>query len=257
MDESISPGMLNDLLGASPPPTIVDVRQPDAFDAAEMLIVGARRRAPGELDTWRGEFADGQPVVVYCAHGKDTSQTIAEVLRTHSAAARYLEGGIARWIELGLPTRRKIGDTPGRWVTRERPTIDRIACPWLIWRFIDPAAEFLYVRPEKVRETASQSGATSYDIADVEFGHRGNQCSFDAFIRIYCISDPALDRLATIVRGADTSRPELAPQSAGLLAISQGLKANFTDDHAMLAQGQVIYNAHYAWCRQQVGEARR
>jgi rhodanese-related sulfurtransferase len=257
MDESISPEMLNDLLGASPPPTIVDVRQPDAFDAAETLIVGARRRAPGEIENWRDEFAHGRAVVVYCAHGKETSQTIAGTLRAHGAAARFLEGGIAQWIELGLPTRRKIGDTPGKWVTRERPTIDRIACPWLIRRFIDPAAEFLYVRPEKVRETATQTGATPYDIADVEFGHRGNQCSFDAFIRIYGIADPALDRLATIVRGADTSRPELTPQSAGLLAISQGLKVNFADDHAMLAQGQVIYDALYAWCRQHVGEARR
>ncbi len=145
--------------------------------------------------------------------------------------------------------------SPSKWVTRERPRIDRIACPWLIARFIDPKAEFLYVPAQSVRKVAAETGATPYDIPDVEFGHRGEHCSFDAFIRVFEISDPALDRLALIVRGADTSRLELTPQSPGLLAISDGLRANFADDHAMLAHGMVVYDALYAWGRTQAEAA--
>jgi hypothetical protein len=150
-----------------------------------------------------------------------------------------------------MPTRRRTGTSPGKWVTRERPKVDRIACPWLISRFIDPEAEFLYVPSTQVREVAAKTGAVPYDIADVEFGHVGDQCSFDAFVRIYGISDRALDRLALIVRGADTGAPELTPQSPGLVALSQGLSATFADDHEMLKHGMVVYDALYAWCRAQ------
>jgi len=136
-----------------------------------------------------------------------------------------------------------------KWVTRERPKIDRIACPWLIARFIDPQAEFLYVPAEEVMRVAAETGATPYDIPGVEMGHVGDQCSFDAFLRKYNLEDPALHRLATIVRGADTAKPELTPQSHGLLAISLGLSRNFTNDHEMLKHGKVIYDALYAWCR--------
>ncbi len=136
-----------------------------------------------------------------------------------------------------------------RWVTRERPKIDRIACPWLIARFIDPQAEFLFVPADEVMRVAAETGATPYDIPGVEMGHVGELCSFDAFLKKYNLKDPALDRLAAIVRGADTGRPDLAPQSHGLLAISLGLSRNFTDDHEMLKHGKVIYDALYAWCR--------
>ena len=138
-----------------------------------------------------------------------------------------------------------------KWVTRERPKIDRIACPWLIARFIDKAPEFLYVPRDAVMETADATGAIPYDVPNVELGHVGEKCSFDAFIAEYKLDAPGLDRLADIVRGADTSRPELTPQSAGLLAISQGLSANFADDHEMLRHGMVVYDALYAWCREQ------
>jgi len=136
-----------------------------------------------------------------------------------------------------------------KWVTRERPKIDRIACPWLIARFIDKAPEFLYVPADQVLKVAAETGATPYDIPGVAMTHVGDLCSFDAFIRQHGLSDPALDQLATIVRGADTSRLDLAPQSAGLYAISLGLSHNFADDHQMLAHGLVIYDALYAWCR--------
>jgi hypothetical protein len=134
-------------------------------------------------------------------------------------------------------------------VTRERPKIDRIACPWLIRRFIDPQAEFLYVPTNKVVSVAADMGAIPYDIEGVTFAHEGERCSFDTIVRIFGISDPALDRLATIVRGADTSRHDLAPQCGGLFAISLGLSANFPDDHEMLRHGLVIYDALYTWCR--------
>jgi hypothetical protein len=136
-----------------------------------------------------------------------------------------------------------------KWVTRERPKIDRIACPWLITRFIDKAPEFLYVPNNKVLKVAEETGATPYDIPDVKFSHVGDKCSFDAFLHHYGLKDPALDQLAVIVRGADTSRPDLTPQSPGLLAISLGLSAVFTDDHEMLRHGMVLYDALYAWCR--------
>ena len=140
-----------------------------------------------------------------------------------------------------------------KWVTRERPRIDRIACPWLIARFIDKQPEFLYVPATEVRAVAEKTGATPYDIPNVKFGHVGDKCSFDAFIAEYKFSAPGLDKLADIVRGADTSRPDLTPQSHGLLAISTGLGQVYADDHEMLGHGMVIYDALYAWCRQQAG----
>ncbi len=136
-----------------------------------------------------------------------------------------------------------------RWVTRERPKIDRVACPWLIRRFIDPEAVFLFVPPARVSEVAQDTGATPFDVEGVELSHDGPRCSFDAFLVKYRLEDPHLAELATIVRGADTDRLDLAPQAAGLLAISLGLSHNFADDHEMLRQGFVVYDALYAWSR--------
>ena len=141
-----------------------------------------------------------------------------------------------------------------QWITRERPKIDRIACPWLILRFIDAQAQFHYVPNDQVLKLASQTGAIPYDIPGVELTHVGELCSFDAFLKKYQLGDPALTRLAVIVRGADTSRLDLAPQSAGLYAISLGLSATVTDDHEMLRHGLVIYDALYAWCATLQGE---
>jgi len=136
-----------------------------------------------------------------------------------------------------------------KWVTRERPKIDRIACPWLIARFIDKAPEFLYVPTRDVLKTADETGATPYDIPGVEMSHVGELCSFDAFLKKYNLTDPALHQLAAIVRGADTGRPDLTPQSPGLLALSLGLSQLYADDHEMLKQGLIFYDALYAWCR--------
>lgn len=136
-----------------------------------------------------------------------------------------------------------------KWITRERPKIDRIACPWLIARFIDPEPEFLFVPSGDVLRIAAETGAVPYDIPGVELSHVGELCSFDAFLSKYHLVDPALAQLAAIVRGADTARLDLAPQAAGLLALSLGLSHNFPDDHGMLGHGIVIYDALYAWCR--------
>jgi hypothetical protein len=144
-----------------------------------------------------------------------------------------------------------------KWVTRERPKIDRIACPWLITRFIDSAPEFLYVPAADVLRVAEETGATPYDIPGVAMTHEGELCSFDAFLKHHQLTDPALQQLATIVRGADTSRLDLAPQSAGLYALSLGLSQNFPDDHQMLQHGLVMYDALYAWCRSCQAEEHR
>ncbi|MBL1265823.1 chromate resistance protein ChrB domain-containing protein [Methylomicrobium sp. RS1] len=141
-----------------------------------------------------------------------------------------------------------------QWITRERPKIDRIACPWLIARFIDPEPEFLYVPAGDVIKVADRTGAIPYDVPGVELGHQGDLCSFDAFLAKYVLQDAALEQLAVIVRAADCGLPERSPEAAGLLAISKGLSLNFTDDLEMLKHGMVLYDALYAWCR---GEAAR
>lgn len=141
-----------------------------------------------------------------------------------------------------------------KWVTRERPKIDRIACPWLIARFIDDAPEFLFVPASRVSAVARETGAIPYDVPDVELSHVGELCSFDAFLKKYRLDDPALHHLATIVRGADTGRPEIAPESPGLLAFSLGLSALYADDHEMLRHGMVMYDALYAWTQKARGE---
>ena len=258
MDEgrfSISADDLYQSLGSTAAPIVIDVRRAPAFEADERMIVGAIRCNPEELAAWRHGRTDCRPVVVYCVHDREVSQGVAETLRGLGIDARYLAGGIGAWVEQNLPTCRKTGPASARWVTRERPKIDRIACPWLIRRFIDPEAEFLFVPTERVFAVAAETGATAYDIPGAEpFSHDGELCSFDAFLKVYGINDRALDALALIVRGADTARLELTPQSPGLLALSLGLSANFPDDHAVLEHGIVMCDAFYAWCRSLQGE---
>jgi hypothetical protein len=180
------------------------------------------------------------------------SQGVAASLCAAGVDAAYLEGGVSGWIDKELPTRKRLDPGDRHWITREHPKIDRIACPWLISRFINPNAKFIYVPADQVAAEAERVGANPYDIKGAEFGHVGDRCSFDAIVRIFEIKDPALDYLATIVRGADTSRRDLTPQCDGLHAISLGLSANFPDDHEMLRHGLVIYDALYTWCRKQV-----
>lgn len=244
----ISPTELYSEIGTASAPIVIDARTQPYFDADDRLIVGARRMSDN-VDQWKLDIAKGQRIVVYGGQGDETSQGVAEVLCELGQETSYLAGGIADWIARGLPTRKQLAAGTNKWITRERPKIDRIACPWLIRRFIDPDAEFIYVPAERVLAEARAIGAIPYDIPDVEFTHEGERCSFDTFLRIYDIADPPLQHLALIVRGADTSRHDLAPQCGGLFAISLGLSANFADDHEILEHGMVIYDALYTWCR--------
>jgi rhodanese-related sulfurtransferase len=236
-------------LGTASAPTVLDVRRSDAFNADDRLIVSAVRCDVASEPLWLDGLPTGRPVVVYCTDGGECSQGAAAVLRQAGISGGYLTSGIAGWQRRGLPTRRKFDARTHEWVTRERPKIDRIACPWLIHRFIDPRAEFIYAPASEVLSVAAKTGARPFDIEGVEFAHEGDRCSFDTFLRIYGIEDAPLNQLATIVRGADTSRHDLAPQCSGLFAISLGLSANFADDHEMLAHGMVMYDALYTWCR--------
>jgi rhodanese-related sulfurtransferase len=249
MDASISGSELQSALRGERPPLIIDVRSRSAFQGATDLIQGALWRDPERVTEWAGELPRSSRVVAYCIHGEEVSRGVAHALRERGLAAQYLHGGFEDWKTAGGALDRKAGGANTRWVTRERPKIDRIACPWLIARFVDPEAEFLYVPPKQVLEAAKARDATPYDIPDVHFSHEGERCSFDAFLKHYRLTDPALGQLALIVRGADTARLELAPQAAGLAAISLGLSRNFGDDHEMLKHGLVMYDALYSWCK--------
>jgi rhodanese-related sulfurtransferase len=229
---------------------ILDVRRSAAFRNSGEMIKGALRRDPETVERWAQSLPAAGKVLVYCVHGHEVSQNVAKALNARGLDAAILEGGIEAWKAKGGALDHKPVAAATRWVTRERPKIDRIACPWLVSRFVDAEAEFLYVPAKDVREVAEAKGATPYDVADVHFTHDGDLCSFDAFIEHYGLAgDPALAQLATIVRGADTARLDLAPQAPGLLALSLGLSRCFRDDHEMLGHGMVVYDGLYAWCK--------
>jgi rhodanese-related sulfurtransferase len=247
----ILPLDLVDCVGAADAPLVVDIRSKDELHAIDRLIPGAIQRVPQDVTAWWRELPSGCGIVVCDSSGGESGLRVAETLQQYGTDAGYLVDGFVGWYERGFPTRRAVSANVDKWVTREHPKIDRIACPWMIRRFINPLAEFIYVSPNEVVAHAEASGATSYDVKDARFGHVGDRCSFDAIIRTFELHDPALDRLALIVRGADTSRPDLAAQCEGLVAISHGLSANFPDDHTMLAHGMILYDALYTWCRNQ------
>jgi rhodanese-related sulfurtransferase len=253
---SISVSALRTLLGTPRAPLVLDVRKEPAFAADPVMVASALRRPHDAVALWADALPPGRPVVAYCVHGHEVSWATAQALRARGFDARCLEGGIEAWRAADAPTVRKIPEAGHgtnartRWVTRARPKIDRVACPWLVRRFIDPLAEFAYVPPDRVLESARETGAMPYDVPGVRFSHRGERCSFDAMIDDFALHDAALEALAAIVRGADTARLDLAPQAAGLLAVSLGLSRNFADDAAMLEAAMPVYDALYAWCRE-------
>ena len=247
---AISASQLRSEIASKNPPIVIDVCRPSTFRQADVMISGALRRDPEQVRAWAKSLPRASAVAVYCLHGKEVSRSAAAAMSEIGISARYLEGGLDAWKALEGPLDRKPRNGSTRWVTRERPKIDRIACPWLISRFIDGNAEFLYVAPKEVLSAAKEKDAVPYDVPDVLFSHDGELCSFDAFLKHYRLTDPALHDLAVIVRGADTARLELARQSAGLAAISLGLSRNFLDDHEMLKHGMVMYDALYTWCKE-------
>ena len=249
---SISAVELKRQIASSQAPIVIDVRRGPAFLAAREMLGGALRRDPEQVGAWAKSLPAAGSVVVYCVHGHEVSQRAAAALAQAGIKASFLEGGLEEgWKAAGGELDRKPADAATRWVTRERPKIDRIACPWLVSRFIDPQAEFLYVPANRVAQAAKERDAVPYDVSGARFGHDGDRCSFDAFIRHYRLTDPALNRLAAIVRAADTSSLAAEPQAPGLYAISLGLSRNFPDDHEMLKHGMVMYDALYAWCKDQ------
>ena len=257
---SISADKLFRLIGTPNCPAIVDVRTEEAFAEDPRLIPGAVRRTASEVERWGVEL-HGRPAIVTCRKGEELSQGVAACLRHAGVPAEALQGGAGGWAAAGLPmvpdARLPARDGEGRtiWVTRARPKVDRIACPWLIRRFVDPRAVFLFVAASDVAGVAERFEATPFDVDGVFWSHRGEQCSFDTMVEELGLAGfPALLHLATIVRGADTARPGLAPQAAGLLAVSLGLSRMYADDLEQLEAGMAVYDALYRWCRDAADE---
>jgi rhodanese-related sulfurtransferase len=251
----VSVNDLRNSLGRASAPLVIDVRRQQAFDGDTHMIAGATWRDPFEVADWAKYLPRHRAIVVYCVHGFEISKNAAAALAQEGLDAGSLDGGIDAWRAANAPTIQKLSaplipsrtNAPSVWVTHARPKIDRIACPWLIRRFIDPLAEFVYVPAGEVLAYAARTGANAYDIPGVTFTHRGDLCSFDALVADFDLHDPSLDALATIVRGADTGKPDLTPQSSGLLALSLGLSRLYPDDHEMLGHGMIAYDALYAW----------
>lgn len=250
-----SPSRLRSVHGSARAPLVVDVRRASTMATADRLIAGATWRDPEAVADWAPYLPRHRAIVVYCVHGYEISTQAAEALRAGGLQASPLTGGFAAWLAAGGPTGLRTPAIPSplhrptRWITRERPKVDRIACPWLIRRFIDPFAEFLYVPSEAVRAGAAETGAVPFDIPGVQYTHREERCSFDAFIEDHGLAHPALDRLACIVRGADTDCHDLAAEAPGLHALSLGLSDTLEADADMLAAGMTMYDALYAWCK--------
>jgi rhodanese-related sulfurtransferase len=251
---SISSDKLSKLIGTGNAPTIIDVRIDEDFAADPRLIPGAARRAHPEVQDWASQLT-GQSVVVVCQKGQKLSEGTAAWLRHTSVAAEVLEGGHVGWREADLPTvpAGKIPARDGRgrtvWVTRSRPKIDRIACPWLIRRFIDPSAVFLFVAAAEVQAVSERFNATPFDVENVFWSHRGELCTFDVMVEEFGLATPPLQRLATMVRAADTGRLDLSPEAPGLLAASLGLSRMYDDDLDQLSAGMLLYDAFFRWCR--------
>jgi rhodanese-related sulfurtransferase len=256
----ITVAQLSRLIGLPGAPAIVDVRDEDDFAADPRLIPGSRHHDYRTVDTWAGGYA-GHQVVVACQKGLKLSQGVAALLRHGGIPAESLEGGILAWRAAGqmLANTAKLpaADAAGRslWVTRARPKIDRIACPWLIRRFVDPRAIFLFVVPAEVPAVAERFGAAAFDIEDTFWSHRGERCTFDTMVEEFGLESGPLAHLCRIVRGADTARLDLAPESAGLLAASLGLSRMYKDDLAQLDASMALYDALYRWCRDAQDEA--
>jgi rhodanese-related sulfurtransferase len=250
----ITAAQLSRLIGLPGAPLLIDARTEEDFQTDPRLIPGSIRRDYRDVSRWN-QRASAVPVIVLCQKGRKLSQGAAALLRCEGGDAQSLDGGFEAWRSAGLPLLKldalPAANADGRtvWVTRARPKVDRIACPWLIRRFVDAGALFLFVPPADVLEVAERFGGTPFDVDNVFWSHRGEKCTFDAMIEEFGLKSPPLDLLASIVRGADTARPDLAPQAAGLLAASLGLSRMYKDDLAQLDAGMLLYDAFYRWCR--------
>ncbi|MBS0641478.1 MAG: sulfurtransferase/chromate resistance protein [Acetobacteraceae bacterium] len=258
--DTINVSQLGRLIGTPDAPVIIDVRSDTDHASDSRILPASIRHDHRAAASWAGDYV-GRFVVVVCQRGQKLSQGAAAWLRHAGARAETLEGGFEAWVQAkGLlvrpdqvPARNQQGRTV--WVTRARPKIDRIACPWLIRRFIDPSAVFLFVSPAEVLDVADRFQATPFDIdGGGVWSHRGALCTFDVMIEEFGLHCQALDRLALIVRAADTARLDLAPQAAGLLATSLGLSRMHRDDLAQLDATFPVYDALYRWARDATAE---
>lgn len=236
-------------IGLHDSPVIVDVRISEDIAPDDRTIPTAIFHDFNDIDGLLLRLS-GRKAVVVCHKGLKLSQGIAALIRAHGGTAEVLSGGFVAWREADLPTF-PIGLIPqnGRWVTRQRPKIDRIACPWLITRFIDPTAQFMFVPRGDVAAVADRFDATPFDVPDAAYSHLGENCSFDALLDAFELRTEPLDRMAKIIRAADTNMHNNAVQAAGLLAISVGLSKMHRDDNDMLLAGLPIYDALYRWAR--------
>ena len=251
---AITVAQLNRLIGLPDCPQIVDISIDPDFADDPFLIPGSWRHPhtdlPGLIARLRGRAA-----IVTCQKGIKLSQGLVSWLRSEGIDAQYLEGGMYGWRDAPETMRIPASALPEPvggatlWVTRHRPKIDRIACPWLIRRFVDPEARFLFVSPAEVAGVAARYNAQPFDIEDVFWSHRGETCTFDTMLAEFQLGSGALARIAEVIRGADTNRHDLHPAAAGLLAISVGLSRQYRDDHSQLDAGLVIYDALYRWAR--------
>lgn len=249
----ISAAQLMRQLGCADAPILLDVCIDDDFAENPRLIPTSIRVPFDRILEVLPDITNRRAVVI-CQKGKKLSHGAASLLRSKGGHAEVLTGGIFAWRDAGLPLVPvalipKQTDGATLWVTRHRPKIDRIACPWLIRRFVDPKARFLFVPPSEVLDVAEKFNATAFDIEGAFWSHRGDLCSFDTMIDAFCLSHQALDRLATVVRAADTDRHDLAPQAAGLLALSVGLSRLYKEDQDQLAAAMPLYDALYRWAR--------
>ena len=255
----ITVSQLSRLIGLPDAPLIIDVCIDEDFALDARLIPTSIRHPHDDINSIL-PMLTANPVVVVCHKGKKLSQGVAAILRSNGIAAEFLGGGILAWRDGGqllvpadkIPQMNQQGQSV--WVTRLRPKIDRIACPWLIRRFIDRQAQFLFVESAQVAMVAEKFDATPFDVEDAFWSHRGELCTFDTMLEEFNLDDPALKHLALIVRGADTNRHDLAPQAAGLLAASLGLSRMYRDDLDQLEAGLALYDAFYRWARDATNE---
>jgi hypothetical protein len=252
-NEITAPQLLR-LIGTPDAPVIVDISIDPDFADDPFLIPGSFRHPHTDPQGLKARLA-GRACVLVCQKGIKLSQGLAAWLRADGIQAEYLSGGMYGWSALpdapripatALPP---VVDGATLWVTRHRPKIDRIACPWLIRRFVDPHARFLFVSPSEVAGVAERFGATPFDVEDVFWSHRGEKCTFDTMLDEFQLRTQALDQLSTVIRAADTNTHANSPQSAGLLAFSVGLSRQYRDDLTQLEAGMVLYDALYRWAR--------
>lgn len=247
------------LIGTPDAPAIVDVCIDADFGDDPYLIPGSIRHPHTDISGLISAHS-GRACVIVCQKGRKLSQGVAAWLRSDGIDARYLHGGMLAWRDRAEAPRVPATTVPPRvgsgslWVTRHRPRIDRIACPWLIRRFVDPQARVLFVAPADVEDVAERFGAVPFDVQGVFWSHRGDGCTFDTMLDEFALHTPPLDRMARIIRAADTSRQDRAPEAAGLFALSIGLSRQYRDDQHQLEAGLAIYDALFRWARDRQGE---